>query len=85
MWLAYMMPGAVRLPAERRKSEQVMDSPSDEDVPTLVESARDEALVERRRRNLVVNHGPSFLFPRLVNYSTCLRVECSPESWVSHL
>ena len=33
--------------------EQITDAPSDEDVRTLVESARDQALMERRRRNLV--------------------------------
>ena len=40
--------------------EQIMDAPSDEDVRSLVESARDEALMERRRRNLVVDREPSF-------------------------
>ena len=38
-----------------------MDALSDEDVRTLAESARDEALMERRRRNLVVDREPSFL------------------------
>ena len=41
--------------------EQIMHAPSDEDVRTLVESARDEALTERRRRNLVVDREPSFI------------------------
>ena len=53
--------------------EQIMDAPSDEDVRTLVESARDEALMERPRRNLVVNCEPSFFFPGLVNNWTCPR------------
>ena len=35
--------------------EQLMDAPSDEDVRTPVGSAPGEALMERRRRNLVVN------------------------------
>ena len=39
-----------------------MDVPSEEDVRTLIESARDEALMERRRRNLVVNREPSLFF-----------------------
>ena len=37
-----------------------MDVSSDDDIRTLVESARDEALIERRRRNLVVNRETSF-------------------------
>ena len=37
-----------------------MDAPSDEDVLTLVQFARGEGLVERRRRNLVVSREPSF-------------------------
>ena len=41
---------------------QIMDAPSDEDARTLVETARDEALMERRRWNLVVNREPSFSF-----------------------
>ena len=40
--------------------EQIMDAPSDEDVRKLVESAREEALMERRRLNLVVDREPSF-------------------------
>ena len=44
--------------------EQVMDAPSDEDVQTLVESARDDALMERRRRNLVVDREPSSFISR---------------------
>ena len=40
--------------------EQIMDAVSDEDVRTLFESARHEALMERRRRNLVVDREPSF-------------------------
>ena len=35
--------------------EQMMDAQSDEDVQTLVESARDDALMERGRQNLVVD------------------------------
>ena len=35
--------------------EQIMDGPSDDDIRTLVESARDEALIEHRRPNSVVN------------------------------
>ena len=35
--------------------EHVMDAPSDDDVRALVESARDDALMERGRRNLVVD------------------------------
>ena len=42
--------------------EQIMDAPSGEDILTPVESARGEPLVERRRRNLVVNREPSFFF-----------------------
>ena len=34
--------------------DQIMDALSNEDVRTLVESERDEALMERRRRNLMV-------------------------------
>ena len=37
-----------------------MDAPSDDDVRTLVESARDEDVIERRRWNLVVNRHASF-------------------------
>ena len=67
------------------KSEQIMGAPSDDDIRTLVESARCEALMESRRLDLVVNREPSFSFPGLVNDSTCLRVDCCHESWVSHL
>ena len=37
-----------------------MDATSDEDVRTLVESACAEALMERRRGNLVADREPSF-------------------------
>ena len=40
--------------------EQIMDAPSDDDIRTLVKSAHDEALMARRRRNLLVNRQPSF-------------------------
>ena len=40
--------------------DQIMDAPSEDDIPTLVESSRDEALMERRRLNLVVNRDISF-------------------------
>ena len=40
--------------------EQIMNAPSNEDVRSLVESARDEALMERCRWNLVVDREPSF-------------------------
>ena len=36
-----------------------MDVPSKEDVPSLIESAREVALVERCPRNLVVDREPS--------------------------
>ena len=36
-----------------------MDAPSNDDVRTLVESARDEALMERRRQNLLVDRETS--------------------------
>ena len=50
--------------------EQIMDATSGEDVRTLVESACDEALMERRRWNLwpIVKH--RFSLPGLVNDST---------------
>ena len=35
--------------------EQIMDAPSDDDIRTVVESARDEALSEDRRRDLVAD------------------------------
>ena len=38
-----------------------MGAPSDDDHRTLVESVRSEALMERRRRNLVVGRESSFL------------------------
>ena len=38
----------------------VFDAPSDEDVRTLVESARDQTLMERRRQNLVLDRELSF-------------------------
>ena len=44
------------------KLEQIMDAPSDEDVRTLVESARGETPMESRRWNLGVSHEPSFFF-----------------------
>ena len=44
--------------------EQIMVAPSDEDVQTLVESAREDALMERRRRNLVVDREPSSFISR---------------------
>ena len=37
--------------------EHIMDAPSDDDILTLFGSARDEALREHRRRNLVASHG----------------------------
>ena len=37
-----------------------MNAPSDDDVGTLVESARGEALMERGRRKLVVSREPIF-------------------------
>ena len=40
--------------------EQIMDAPSDDDIRTLVESSRDETLIERRRQSLVVNYELSF-------------------------
>ena len=39
--------------------QQIMDAPSKQDVRSSVESAREEALMERRRRNLVVDREPS--------------------------
>ena len=60
-----------------------MDAPSKEDVRSLIVSAREEALVKRRRRNLVSIVSPPLSFPGLVNDSTWLRVDCSHE-WVSH-
>ena len=63
-------------------SEQFMDVPSDEDVLTLVESARGEALMERRRRNLVVSREPSFF---LSWAGSPTPVDCSRGSWVSQL
>ena len=65
--------------------EQTTNAPSGEDARTLVGSACDEALMERRLRNLVVDRELSFFsFPGLVNDSTCLCVDCSREPWVSH-
>ena len=40
--------------------EQIMDAPSDDAIRRVAESARDEALMDRRRRNLVVDREPSF-------------------------
>ena len=57
--------------------EQLMDAPSDEDVRTLVGSSRGEALMERRRRNLVVNRELLVSFLRVVKNWTCLPVHCS--------
>ena len=37
------------------RSVGIMDPPSSEDVRMLVESAREEVLMERRRQNLVVD------------------------------
>ena len=42
--------------------EQIMDALRNEDVRTLVESARGEALMERRRQKLVVIREPPFFF-----------------------
>ena len=39
--------------------EQIMDAPSGEDERSLIVSAREEALVERRRQNTVVDREPS--------------------------
>ena len=49
--------------------EQIRDAPSDDDIRTLVESARDEPLIERRRRNDLM----------------CLRLDCCHASWVLHV
>ena len=66
--------------------EQIMEAPSNDDIRTLVESARDEALVERRHQNIVVHRDTSFLsFLGLVNDLTSLRLDCCHVSWVSHL
>ena len=35
--------------------EEIMDVPSDNDIRTLVESARDDCLIEHRRQHLLVN------------------------------
>ena len=64
--------------------EHIMDAPSDEDVRTLVESARGEALSEHRRRDLVANWDPSAPIFGLKNDLMCLRVDCCHESMVSH-
>ena len=56
--------------------EQIMGAPSDEDVQALVASASDEALVERRRRNLAADRDP----PSFLSW----RVDCSREPWTSH-
>ena len=40
--------------------EQIVDAPSVDDIRTLVESSRDEILIERRRQYLVVNRELSF-------------------------
>ena len=65
--------------------EQIMHSPSDEDIRTLVESSCDETMIERRRRNLVSTVNLCFPFPGLANDSTCLRLNCCHVSRVSHL
>ena len=52
--------------------EPIVDAPSDEDVRGLVGSGREEAVMERRRRNLVVNRGPSFSSLGLIINWTCL-------------
>ena len=65
-----------------RSKEQITDAPSKEAVRSLIVSVRVEALVERRRQNLVVDRVPSSFFPGLVNDTTCLRVDCTHE-WVS--
>ena len=54
-----------------------------EDVRSLVVSAREGGLVERRRRILWSIVSPLPSFPGLLNDWTCLRVDCSHE-WVSH-
>ena len=52
--------GAVLLLRNVVNLEQITDAPSKDEVPSLIESAREEALMERRRQNLVVNREPSF-------------------------
>ena len=49
---------------------------------SLIESARELALVERRRRNLVFDREPSSF--NSWTGSTCLHVDCFHGSWVSH-
>ena len=51
---------------------------------SLIESAREEALVERRHRSLVVDREPSSFNPGLASDLTCLHVDCFHGSWVSH-
>ena len=53
------MPSSFPLTEDHRDETAI-----DEDVGTLVESARDEALMERRRWNLVVDNEPSFFVSR---------------------
>ena len=52
--------GSCSLSAKRRQPGTNHGCLSNEDVWTLVESARGEALMEHRRRNLVVSREPSF-------------------------
>ena len=56
----YDVMGQSDYPRNVVNQEQIMAAPSYEDVRTIVESARDEALMERHRRNLAVNREPSF-------------------------
>ena len=44
------------------KLEQIVDAPSGYDIRALVESARGEALMDRRRLNLVVHRKTFVLF-----------------------
>ena len=53
--------GTVSLSTKRRfYVEQIIDAPSNVDVRSLVVSAREKALMKRRRWNFVVNREPSF-------------------------
>ena len=61
--------------------EQIVDAPNDEDVRTLFESARDEALVVAGILRSTANL--RFFSLGLVNNATC--VDCSHDSWMSQL
>ena len=82
MWLVCSM-SRDSLTVREASLEQMTDALGNDGGRLLVESARVEALMERCRRNLVIDRETSS-FLGLVNDATCLRVDYSRELWVSH-